>query len=663
MKHPALARVFSVVLAILALIEAAVGVRGLQKNEQERAERDSYAARFEGRIESYRTLHAELAAHPDYQKTVKALDTFTAAHEKAAGRHKTETAIYTATKGGLKMGEDLILAGREELKETREQLQDPETRRILIETMVGQMLASQDAVMAEINRMAASAGTQANTCYAESAKYRAEAARFRALLETEPQPPAEPAAAPEPQPPAEPEAPLPPEKPAEPVAPTEPTLQIPDLPDASEEELAAAAQEAQARYEAELAEYEQALALYRQALELYEQTLAAADTQEEAYRNALAAWETEHAEWENLMAAWELEHAAWETDAPNREAEHAAWEIAYSDWETAHAAWEESCQTFKAESLTQESINILEALGSALSEAAATAAQKLAELSNTTGESYPELEELIARGAETAEQIRQLAQVYAAGLSNEQFLNLCEELAQYAQYLGDGFSTIAVSLENPAHTITELAELLGITEDLAGLLNTQLDRAEHQLQAALEEMWYQAGELKKNELKLEAQKHGLDSEAKVLAERREDADSLKDLQNRHSAARLVLTNVPEIKSRMTDEESIPAAAEAYLRSYREQTETLFRKKQLMNWLAIAGGAMGALGIPAAFELIKKRFWLLAPVLLCLGCSAAADAISLQLGIRQLYVALVTAIFALIQLLIVLPRRKRPAHLS
>ena len=504
MKHPALARVFSVVLAIIALIEAVSGIRGLQKAEQERTERSAYAARFDGRIKNYITLHAELAARPDYQKAVKALDTFAAAHEKAAGRHKTDTAIYTATKGGLKMGEDLILAGREELKETREQLQDPETRKFLIETMVGQMLASQDAIMAEINRMAASARAQANSCYAESAKYQAEAARFRALLETEPQPPAEPAAPPEPQPPAEPATPLPPEKPAEPAVPTEPTLQIPDLPDASEEERSAAAQEAQTRFAAEYAEYEQALARYQQELQLYEEALAGADALENAYREAIAGWETEHAEWVNLMAAWEQEHAEWETALKNWTVEHAEWETSYTEWETAHGAWEQLCQNFKAESLTQESINILEALGTALSDAAAKAAEKLAELSKTSGESYPQLEELIARGAETAEQMRQLSWVDATRLSNEQFLELCEELARCAQCQGDGFSAIVAYLENPAHTITEIVELLGVTDDLVGFLNIQLDKAEHQLQAALEEMWYQAGELKKDELKLKS---------------------------------------------------------------------------------------------------------------------------------------------------------------
>ena len=41
MKHPALVRVFAVVLAILGVIFLATGVRGLGKNSKEQAEREA----------------------------------------------------------------------------------------------------------------------------------------------------------------------------------------------------------------------------------------------------------------------------------------------------------------------------------------------------------------------------------------------------------------------------------------------------------------------------------------------------------------------------------------------------------------------------------------------------------------------------------------------
>ena len=612
MKHPALARVFSVVLAILALIEAAVGVRGLQKNEQERVERDSYAARFEGRIESYRTLHAELAAHPDYQKTVKALDTFTAAHEKAAGRHKTDTAIYSATKGGLKMGEDLILAGREELLEAKAQLRDPNTRDQLLESTLSQLIASQRGNFPWLDALASSAVSCADQCRRESGRIAVSAGEIRLLMQMEPQP----AEAPD-DTPAEPiEPPVEPQPPEPPV--------YPGRGEMSEEELQAAFAEITAAYEIACAEYSQAYAQYQQ--DYY------------AYYAALA-----------------------EQQAAQQRA--AVMQSMQQGYYTDHESWESECRNVRAQPPFPEVGEAIRNVCAALASIESTIRQQAPELWDEIGAELPDPGELAARANAAAAVYSGLVSEVAAEMSNEAFLSAADEAQGILDELTDCFLQLAATLADPAHLLVRAMDKLQLTDTVVSYVEQTLKKAEQQLQAALEEMWYQAGELKKNELKLEAQKYGLDSEAKVLAERREDADSLKDLQNRHSAARLVLTNVPEIKSRMTDEESIPAAAEAYLRSYREQTETLFRKKQLMNWLAIAGGAMGALGIPAAFELIKKRFWLLAPVLLCLGCSAAADAISLQLGIRQLYVALVTAIFALIQLLIVLPRRKRPAHLS
>ena len=81
----------------------------------------------------------------------------------------------------------------------------------------------------------------------------------------------------------------------------------------------------------------------------------------------------------------------------------------------------------------------------------------------------------------------------------------------------------------------------------------------------------------------------------------------------------------------------------------------------MNLLAVTGGAMGVLGIPAAYELLRRRFLLIAPVLLCLACAAGAEALNLKLGLGQHYVALSTAIFAFLQLLIVLPKAKKPRY--
>ena len=87
---------------------------------------------------------------------------------------------------------------------------------------------------------------------------------------------------------------------------------------------------------------------------------------------------------------------------------------------------------------------------------------------------------------------------------------------------------------------------LNITGELVKALNQMLDKADQQMQAALEELWYQLGETEKDAVKLEAEKLGLDREAELLTKRTLEADELKDLRNRHAKARLLLLNVPEI---------------------------------------------------------------------------------------------------------------------
>lgn len=611
MKHPALARVFSVVLAIVALIELAVGIRGLGKNEQERAERDTYAERFAGRIENYRSLHAELAAQPDYDRKSEALKTFAAAHEKAAGRHRTDTAIYTATKGGLKMGENLIIAGREELLEAKAQLRDPATRDALLESTLSQLFASVRGGFPWLENMANAAGSYADKCYQESDRLLYGASRLRNLMQYEPQqtdgdggdtvlPP------------------VPDEPPVEPVPPAQPVM--PDLGDATEEERAAAFAEAAAAYQAACDAYAAEYAQYQQ--ELFAYNVAAAEREAAAQRGA---------------AARQMEQ----------------------EYFANHEAWEEQCRSIRAQEPFPEAGEAIHALCTALASLEDAIRQNAPEIWREMSADFPDPAELEARGNAAAAEYSALTAEACAAMSNEEFLAYADEGQETLGELGDSFFRIGATLTDPSHLLVRAMDELNLTDTVVGFIEETLKKAEHQLQAALEELWYQEGELKKDQAKLAAQKHGLDSEAKVLAEHTAEVDSLKDLRSRHNSARLVLINVPEVKERMTDEESLPDAAEAYLETYREETERLFRGRRLISILAIAGGAMGAAGIPAAYELIRKRFWLLTPVLLCMGLSAAAELLNLRLGMGQLYVSLFTAILALVQLLIILPRKKRP----
>ena len=137
-----------------------------------------------------------------------------------------------------------------------------------------------------------------------------------------------------------------------------------------------------------------------------------------------------------------------------------------------------------------------------------------------------------------------------------------------------------------------------------------------------------------------------------------DTDELKALKNRHISARQLLINIPEVKRDAAESGDIAASAQRYLEEYNLETERLLNGKRLVNLLAVIGAAAGLIGLPAAFEKTKSRILLILPVLLCFGCAAAADGINMSLGLGQMYTALFTAIFAAIQLLIILPKKKQ-----
>ena len=129
------------------------------------------------------------------------------------------------------------------------------------------------------------------------------------------------------------------------------------------------------------------------------------------------------------------------------------------------------------------------------------------------------------------------------------------------------------------------------------------------------------------------------------------------MEYRHISARQLLINIPEVKNSYAETGDLEASARAYLEDYRAETKRLYQGRRLINLLAVLGGVFGILGIPGAYEKIRGRFWLIAPVVLCLGCAVAADWVNMRLGLGQMYTALFTAIFAAVHLLIILPKNK------
>ena len=108
LKHPALTRVFAVVLCIFAallLISAAEGIHSAVKDK-------AAAARSFGllssRLDEYEMLEKRLAEVGNSEKAQKELDKLTNQYEKDKTAHQMALAAYTATKGGLKEGQEMM---------------------------------------------------------------------------------------------------------------------------------------------------------------------------------------------------------------------------------------------------------------------------------------------------------------------------------------------------------------------------------------------------------------------------------------------------------------------------------------------------------------------------------------------------------------------------
>lgn len=612
MKHPALARVFAIVLAILGLLLLITGVRGFAKTEDEHEERLAYEKKYEDRIENFAALREELLGSADYDETMTALRRFVDEHEKSAAQHKTDTALFSATKGGLKMGEDMIVQIRAQMNEIKEQLHDASSRRVFLEALLSELIASQKSNMPWLDALANQAAQYATESYVAGTELTLVSTELRGLMENEPTPASVGAALYNP-----------------PTPPVEMTL--PALPEVSGFSPA----DMEAAY-------------------------AATAT---AYLDAAAAYQQAGADFAQQMQDYYESYAQQTMDRLNGMRPDAAVSDAAvsAEYTLAHGLWEDECKTVKEQLDLNELRAKIQRLSAALTNLVQQANSVSASFTGETGGIYPGLEELATLAASLSARLDRLGGTDPSELSNEDFLDLTDDLEELFDLLTDAFIVISQNLDNPAALIAEIMDRLHITEALVKVLDTMLEKADHEMQAQLEELWYQMGETEKDAVKLEAEKLGLDKEAALLSKRTLDAEAMRDLRSRHAAARQLLVNIPEVKAGMTDDADLADSARVWLNTYAQETERLYKGRLFLNALAVFGGAMGILGIPAAYELLRKRFLLIAPVLLCMLCAAGAEALNMALGLGQQYAALFTAIFALLQLLIVLPKAKKPHY--
>ncbi len=545
MKHPALARVFSVVLAILSLIMLLSGGFGLRETAEEYESAQAYAQRLRNRIDTYVELDGKLSDNRSYKEAKAELEKQQKEHDEKSAKHRTELAEYSAKKGGYTMGANTINDALAEYNGIK---------------------ATYDSSAAAINAAIGDCNSAAAACSAASGEVGSALQTLNGLIASMP---------------SEPEAPPLPQEPPIPTAPTEPDPAAPEYQDDPDQLLAD-----QQEYQAKLLEYNAAMEQYN-------------NTDLPAYNDAMLDYNN------NLLPAYSEQMRIYQGEMYN-------WGMSMAGFaaglQGSAAGWAAAAQGGAA--VLQSSAALLEPFSSMMPSGGSGGSM---DMSSMGGLSMPD-------ASATPQEIAGTLAGFQGALDME------------ASYLG------------------KLASGLGA-------IGPGITKAGQQLYSAQADIWYYFEELEKDAAELDKEKERLAQERQRLDKLILSTDELRELESSHTSTRVLITNIDEIKAMVDGGGELTESAESYLSSYTQSSWHIYRGRLLICALALLAGVAGFAGIPAAFERIKKRFWLIAPVLLCLVCSCACDGINMYLGLGQMYAALFTAIFALLQLLIVLPKNK------
>ena len=252
MKHPALARVFSIVLAVMSLIMLLNGAVGFGKADVALKESLEQYRRIEEKTDTYEALSLQLKNSVSYEEALAELEALQEQHDDDAAQHRTDLATHTATMGGYELGAKMIMDGKVQFAAAKAELEEGKALLAEKEQQFNQLSAAFEAVepllTAAINALSGS-----------EEEYKAAIALIDALI-------------------AQIDVILA-NRPQLPELPEEPTLPIAPPEDADEETKAA---------------YEQAMAVYQQLLDAFEKAMEEYEGNLAEYETALAAWEQEY---------------------------------------------------------------------------------------------------------------------------------------------------------------------------------------------------------------------------------------------------------------------------------------------------------------------------------------------------------------------------------
>ena len=155
MKHPALARVMAVTLAIMCVIMLITGVLGFGKTENQYAEDTEDYEKLTDRITTYNELTEKLADAESYKQVSAALDEHQQQHDDDAAQFRTDLAERTAKQGGYKQGAEMLWEARAQAKDGMVQYERAKAQFNAAEAEYNAKAAEGKAMIDMCNNMAA----------------------------------------------------------------------------------------------------------------------------------------------------------------------------------------------------------------------------------------------------------------------------------------------------------------------------------------------------------------------------------------------------------------------------------------------------------------------------------------------------------------------------
>ena len=208
MKHPALARVFSIVLAILCLFLLANGALGFGKADTALEDSLKQYQRLEEKTDTYEALSAQMKNSVSYEEALAELEAMQEQHDDDAAQHRTDLATHTATMGGYELGANMIRDGKEQLAAAKAELEAGKKQLEASEQQLNQAAAAFNAAKPMVEGVIAQLTPAVTGLNAAAGGVDAMIASLQALGN----PPEDPGA----EAPTVPEAPTPVDKPEEP---------------------------------------------------------------------------------------------------------------------------------------------------------------------------------------------------------------------------------------------------------------------------------------------------------------------------------------------------------------------------------------------------------------------------------------------------------------